>query len=247
MNNALKVEYCFRLASRANDVSKQEVEDFIVRCLRFYREAERPERSASSTNTETQPSDEFGILAAMCMIRFSDVWASDDPGRARDISLIRAASILERLLLDSPHNYLALLTLVRVYLLLGAGSLALKAFSKLSVKQFQYETVAHYLFTRLATIHPHSAPPIEGAEFKDFDPQSALMQALKFYQNSDNTTVRHRTNGLEYGSYVNVAETIDMGKALKKSVCRRLFALEARQILRLVGADPINRYEQIGK
>lgn len=182
----------------------------------------------------------------MSLVRFSNAWSSGDQ-KQTVTTLIRAAGILEYLIVDSPHNYQALLLLVRIYLLLGAGSLALKTFSRLSVKQLQYETVAHNLFTRLATIHPHSAPPIEGAETKDFDPQSAFTKALNFYRTADVSTLRNRSNGLEYGSYVNVIGCIDLQKKLNNSICRRMWALDIRRMQRLVGGNPTVRYEAIGQ
>ena len=219
MINALKLEYCFQLSSEEGNISGQEAESFVARCLQVYREAPRPERDSEPSTIESRPIDDLCVLAAMCLIRSTGL-LSDDRGQSmRDIALIRAASILEHLLHDSPYNYTALLLLTRVYLLLGAGSCALKTFSKLSVKQFQFETVAHNLYTRLATIHPHSAPPIDGAEYKDFDPQSALVQALNFYRHADITTVRQRGNGLDYGSYANVEGTIDLQKRLRDSIC----------------------------
>ncbi|GAB1191620.1 hypothetical protein APSETT444_000800 [Aspergillus pseudonomiae] len=245
--NALKLEYCFVLSANETNVSKTQVEDFISRCLQVYREADRPERSSAPSTIESQPSDDLCLLAAMSLIRFSGTWISGNQDKIPDTVLIRAAAILERLLSDSPHNYQALLLLVRIYLRLGVGSLALKAFSKLSVKQMQFETVAHNLFTRLATIHPHSAPPIEGAEYKDFDPQSAFVQALNFYRTAEVTTVRQRSNGLDLGSYVNIEGTIELQRRLKYSVCRRMWALDVRRMQRLAGGDPMGRYDEIGR
>ena len=245
--NALKVEYCFQLASDESNVSKQRVEDFLSRCLRAYRETERPEQSASSSAIESQPSDDLLVLASMCLIRFSGLWADGNEENTRDMTLIRAGAILERLLLDSPHNYHALLLLVRIYLLLGAGSLALSTFSKLSVKHMQFETVAHNLFTRLATIHPHSAPPVDGAEYKDFEPQSALVHALYFYRNAAITTNKNRDKGLDLGAYANLEGTIILQKRLNESICQRMWALEVRRMQRLAGGESMNRYEELGK
>ena len=152
-------------------------------------------------------------------------------------ALIRAGGILERLCHDSPHNYQALLLLVRVYLLLGAGSLALSTFSRLSVKQIQYDSVAHILFTRLSTVHPHSAPPVEGAEYKDFDPLSAFVQGLNFFRNSEVSTMRFRTAGLDE----------ELRRRLSNSINRRMYALDARRIQRLTGGDSMTRYDELGK
>ncbi|KAH2468832.1 hypothetical protein KXW63_008960 [Aspergillus fumigatus] len=245
--NALKLEYCFLLSADAANATQPKVEDYVSRCLQIFRSAKRPERTAAGSTIESQPSDDLCLLAAMSLIRFSGGWTNEKPDQVPDTSLIRAAGILERLLLDSPHNYNALLLLVRIYLRLGAGSLALRTFSKLSVKQLQYETVAHNLFTRLATIHPHSAPPVEGAEYKDFYPQSAFVQALNFYRTADVTTVRNRTNGLEYGSYANVEGTIDLQRRLKHSICRKMWALDVKRLQRLAGGDNMGRYSDLAR
>ncbi|BCR92013.1 MDM20/NAA25 family protein [Aspergillus chevalieri] len=238
--NALKLEYCFQLSSNEASITTQKTEDYIGRCLKAYSELHHPEQKSDESAIESQPSDDLCLLAAMSLMRFGH-----EGEQIPDTALIRAAGILDRLLVDSPHNYQALLLLVRIYLRLGAGSLALKTFSKLSVKQFQFETVAHNLFTRIATVHPHSAPPIEGAEYKDFDPQIALMQGLNFYRNADITTIRNRSNGLDYGSYVNVEGTIDLQRRLKNSICRKMYALEVRRTQRLVGGKPVGRYDEI--
>ncbi|KAL2833431.1 N-acetyltransferase B complex non catalytic subunit-domain-containing protein [Aspergillus cavernicola] len=243
--NALKAEYCFLLSSGAANVTREKVEDFVSRCLMEYRKTDRPERSSAPSTIESQPTDDLYVLAAMGLIRFSRAWVPSKQEEIPDVMLIRAAAILECLIVDSPHNYQALLLLVRIYLRLGAGSLALKAFSQLSVKQLQFETVAHNLFTRLATIHPHSAPPIEGAEYKDFNPQSAFVQALNFYKSADLTSTRHRSNGLDYGSYVNTEGTIELQKRLKQSVCRRMWALEAKRMQRLAGGDSMGRFDEL--
>ncbi|KAF7592889.1 hypothetical protein BBP40_012301 [Aspergillus hancockii] len=245
--NAFKFEYCFILSADETNVTKSQVEDFVLRCLQVYRKTDRPERSSAPSTIESQPSDDLCLLAAMSLIRFSGAWISGSKDQIPDTILIRAAAILEHLLLDSPHNYQALLLLVRIYLRLGAGSLALKTFSKLSVKQMQFETVAHNFYTRLATIHPHSAPPIEGAEYKDFNPQSAFVQALNFYRQAEITTVRHLSKGLDLGSYVNVEGTIDLQKRLKSSICRRMWALDVRRMQRLVGGDPMSRHEEVAR
>ncbi|KAL4944916.1 hypothetical protein BDV06DRAFT_186114 [Aspergillus oleicola] len=245
--NALKLEYCFLLSADAPNASKEKVEEFVSRCLKEYREVERPDRSSAPSTIESQPSDDLCVLAAMALLRFSGSWVSSKQEEIPDVMLIRAAALLERLVAHSPHNSQALLLLVRLYLRLGAGSLALKTFSKLSVKQMQFETVAHNLFTRLATVHPHSAPPIDGAEYKDFNPQSAFVQSMIFYLSANVTSSRHRSNGLEYGSYVNVEGTIELQRRLKQSICRRMYALEVKRVQRLAGGDPVGRYDEIAR
>ncbi|KAJ5896158.1 uncharacterized protein N7473_005557 [Penicillium subrubescens] len=253
MINALKLDYCLNISGPESKPSQQKIDDLVARCLKLYQTAYEEGKAKKSTGgaqgasstIESQPIDDLCILAAMCLLQPTEMGEKEAqiPGTA----LIRAAGILERLCRDSPHNYEALLLLVRVYLLLGAGSLALSTFSKLSVKQIQYDSVAHVLFTRLSTVHPHSAPPVDGAEYKDFDPLSAFVQGLNFFRNSEVNTMRYRTAGLDEGSYVNTEEIIELRRCLSKSINRRMYALDARRIQRLAGGDPMTRYDELAR
>lgn len=208
---------------------------------------ETEKKPTTSSTIESQPRDDLCVLAATSLLCPYGAQPNDVNSQIPDAALVRAAGILERLLLDSPHNYEALLLLVRIYLRLGVGSLALSTFSKMNIKQLQYESVAHQLFTRLATIHPQSAPPVEGAELKDFHPQSAFVQALNFYRNAEVTCMKYRTKGLDHGSYLNVEETIELRRRLQNSICRRMYALDVRRMQRLVGGDPMSRYDGLGQ
>lgn len=244
---ALKLDYRFLMSRNESSVSRQKVEDFVIRCLQTYRENRPPKRDESEDVVESQPSDELLLLAAMALIRFSNLWADGDEKSTRDITLIRASAILGRLFIDSPQNYHALLLQVRICHLLGAGSLALKAFSSLKIKNLQWETVAHTLYTRFATIHPHSGPLTENGECKDFDPQAAMVEALAFYRNTERTSLIFRNKGLDLGTYANVEETVDLQRRMKESICRKMYALEVRRMQRLAGGDSMAGFDDIGK
>lgn len=223
------------------------IEDFARRCLRLFHSTARPIASDSTLTIEAQPSDDLCVLAAMALMRLHETESTNRSSSVPSSVLVQAAGILEHLILKSPHNYEALLLLVRIYLLLGAGSQALKAFSKLSVKQMQYETVAHNLFTRLATIHPNSCPPFEGMNYADVDPQMGMRQALMFYRNAETSIPYACKTGLEHGSYDSVQRTIEFQKSLENSICRRMWALETRRIQRMVGGPSASQYDHIGR
>ncbi|KAM5438271.1 hypothetical protein MferCBS31731_005132 [Microsporum ferrugineum] len=239
--NAYKLEYSFKLSFDNTKVAISNVEDFVCRCLRDFREAGRADAGNTPSTIEAEPTDDLCLLAAMALVRLHGATSGSVVGHV----LVQAAGILEHLLLKSPHNYEALLLLVRIYLLLGAGSLALRRFSKLSVKQIQYETVAHNLFTRLATIHPQTAPPSIDLDRKDYDPQMGLRQALTFYRNAEGATTYSQSTGLEHGSYINVEGSIELRNDLKNSLCRKMWALEVRRIQRLVGGPSTSQYDKI--
>lgn len=237
------MEYSFKLNFDNTKVAISNVEDFVCRCLRDFREAGRADAGNTPSTIEAEPTDDLCLLAAMALVRLYGATSGSVVGHV----LVQAAGILEHLLLKSPHNYEALLLLVRIYLLLGAGSLALRRFSKLSVKQIQYETVAHNLFTRLATIHPQTAPPSIDLDRKDYDPQMGLRQALTFYRNAEGATTYSQSTGLEHGSYITVEGSIELRNDLKNSLCRKMWALEVRRIQRLVGGPSTSQYDKIGE
>lgn len=204
------------------------------------------ESSESASTIESQPTDDLCILAAMALLRTDG--DSQTQMQVSESAVIRATAILEHLLSYSPHNYEARLVLVRAYLLLGAGSLALENFSKLSVKQVQSETVAHNLYTRLATIHPHAAPPVyEGREYKALDPQASMIQSLNFYRTSDIASLKFRTRIFEEGGYVSAVDCVEYRNRTSASITRRMFALDVRRAQRLVGGDPGSRYNDLGE
>lgn len=256
--NALKLVYCLSISSPEEGPSKEKVEAFVAECMTLY--DAMPDRSGSnqgdksSSAIESQPRDALCILAAMALLRTEET--SEMQVQVPDTAVIRAVAILGLLLRDSPHNYEARLLLVRAYVLLGAGSLAMYTFSNLAIKHMQYETVGHNLYTRLATIHPHSAPPFESAgyedfdmlaEHKDFDPQEALIKSLNFFHGSDVTALKFRLRALEDGSYVNAAECVKLRDSLRHSICRQMYVLDVRRAQRLVGGDLMTRFDALGE
>lgn len=241
--NSLKLQYCFGLSF--DESSSNEVEEFVVSCLTLYRSLEKPTKADGVI--ESQPRDDLCVMASMALIKLHQQNLADKATQTPQPILIQAAVILEHVLVGSPHNYEALLLLSRIYLLLGAGSLALQTFAKLNVKQMQYESVAHNLFTRLATIHPQPAAQPEGSEARHFDLQLGLRVALDFYKRSGVATTRAALQGLDCGSYVNTQGCIKLQEKLAKSLCRRMWALEERRVQRLLGGSPNTRYNHIGK
>lgn len=200
----------------------------------------------SSDTAQSQRTDDLCILAAMALLRTDG--SSQTHTQVPENAVIRAAAILEHLLSDAPDNYEARLVLVRAYLLMGAGSLALKHFSKLSVKQVQSETVAHNVYTRISTIHPHSAPPIyEEREYRALDPQASMIQSLNFYRASDISSLKFRARIFEEGGYVSALDSVKYRNRTNASIVRRIFALDVRRIQRLIGGDTGSRYIDLGE
>ncbi|CAI7565238.1 unnamed protein product [Penicillium glandicola] len=247
--NAYKLQYYDRISGN-NNPSKSSIETLVRNCVYFYdaftllaktQDPKKENQPDTASTMESRPTDDFCIIAAMALLQPSPA------GQVSNTALIRAAGILEHLLIDSPHNYEAILMLIRIYLLLGAGSIALRWFGKLSVKQMQYESVAHNLFTRFATVHPHSAPPIEGGEYKDFDAQVAFIAALDFYRSANFTIRNSLIKGLDDGTYVNLDDTIELQKRIKDSICRRMWALDLRRMQRIRKGNHLALHEDVAQ
>jgi N-terminal acetyltransferase B complex non-catalytic subunit len=252
LTNAYKLQYHDQIAGHSK-ASKSSVDIFIRKCIEHYdsfTSAAKAQYAAAekagngAPPMESRPTDDFCIIAAMTIVRANQV--GEIPSKVSNTALIRAAGVLEQLLIDSPHNSDAILILIRIYLLLGAGSIALKKFTTLSVKHMQYESVAHNLFTRFATIHPHSGPPIEGADYKEFDPQALFVKALDFFRGSNITIGHSLAKGLGDGTYVNLEDSIELRTRLKDSICRKMWALEIRRMQRLRRGEHLNHHGDVG-
>ncbi|CAG8058045.1 unnamed protein product [Penicillium salamii] len=248
--NAYKLRYHAQISGNRQS-SKSEVESLVQKCIELYN-AFTPKTQKTSTDEqgdaasmESRPADDFCLIAAMALVSSSE--AGETPKEASQTTLIRAAGLLEQLLIISPHNSGAILILIRIYLLLGAGSIALKLFSRLSVKQMQYESIAHVLYTRFATIHPHQGPPIEDGEYKDFDPQAAFIKALDFYRAADITVGHNLNKALNGGSYVGLEDSIELGNRLRYSQCRKMWALDVRRMQRLTKGEHLSFHEDVAQ
>ncbi|CAG7923447.1 unnamed protein product [Penicillium olsonii] len=248
--NAYKLRYHAHISGN-RESSKSNVESLVQKCIELYNTF-TPKTSKTGTDEksdaasmESRPADEFCIIAAMALITGSET--GETFNEATTTTLIRAAGLLNQLLLNSPHHSGAILTLIRIYLLLGAGSIALKMFGRLSIKQVQYESVSHFLYTRFATIHPHQAPPIEGGDYKDFDPQAAFVKALDFYRGADITIGHNLNKGLNGGSYVGLEDSIELGNRLRDSQCRRMWALDVRRMQRITKGEHLSFHEDVAQ
>lgn len=247
--NAYKLRYHAQISGKTHS-SKSSAEGLVKKCIELYNACSPQipkigtDEQGDAAAMESRPVDDFCIIAAMTLITFNE--SGEPSSKISKTALIRAAGLLEQLLVKSPHHSGAILVLIRIYLLLGAGSIALKMFGRLSVKQIQYDSVAHNLFTRLATIHPHQGPPIEGADYKDFDPQAAFVKALDFYRSATITVGHHMSKGLNDGSYINLEDTVALRDQLRDSVSRRMWALDVRRMQRLTKGEHLSFHEDVG-
>lgn len=233
--NSLKFDYFLNLSKNRELGSKSLFEAFICNCVRLYKTSFSLAKDVA--HTEYQPGDDACLLAVMGLVRLAEMTSEKENDDAvTRLPLLQAAYLLEFLLSRSKHNFQALLLLVHVYLLLGAGSLAMKTFARLNVKNGQYDTIAHILFTRIASIHPHAASSLLSSDLerKDRDPLHALELATAFYRQSGSQLLRMKRLGLEKQSYASLKNLFGAQELLTLSFSKMMFVIERRRIKRLV-------------
>lgn len=229
--NALKMDYTLRVSKSPSQIN---LEAFVCNCIRLYKLSSC--LGNDRVYSDNKPGDDACILAAMGLVRLSEL--------EHKRYLLLSAQLLEYLLARSKHNYQALLVLVSVYLMLGTGSLAMKTYKRLAVKNLQQETLSHTLFTRFATIHPHPADMGFGpnTERKDKDPISALRAVLKAYKSSARQVAVGKRLFLEKGRYSMLLGVLEIEDTMKRSLCKVMWVLERRRMKRLIRADDDEEY-----
>ena len=232
--NALKMDYTLRISKSQ---SQSILQAFVCNCTRLYKLSIF--LGDDRVYSDNKPGDDACILAVMGLVRLSEL--------EQKRYLFLSAQLLEFLLARSKHNYQALLTLVRVYVMLGAGSLAMKTYKRLAIKNLQHETMAHVLFTRFATIHPHAAPINFGpsTERKDTDPISAVGAALDSYRSSARQAAVGKRLFLEKGRYSMLLGVLEVEDAMKRSLCKVMWVLERRRMKRLTRCDDDEDYLEL--
>lgn len=189
----------------------------------------------SEGSSSSNQGEDACILAAMALVHLSRL--EQQAGHWRTSSwLLQAGALIEFLVSHSEHNYQALLILVRIYGILGCGSLALKTYSRLSIKNIQLDTIAHNMFTRISTLHPSPAANTTDHPLGkgDQDPSIGLHRALTVYQKSEDQIYRMAKLAIEQGSYNNVLGFLALGEKLDKSICKIMYDTESRRITRAV-------------
>ncbi|KAK4540240.1 hypothetical protein LTR36_009645 [Oleoguttula mirabilis] len=145
--------------------------------------------------------------------------------------LLHAAFLAETLLRHNEHIHEARLILVYLYMRLGLGSLAMRLFDSLSVKEIQFDTLGHVLFTRLSLLHPQ-ATVLKGKE--TFDPFKRTAHALAFYARCEDKLAETEASVLGHGQTGMIFELQELRDSLRTSLSRRITSLEWRRIARLM-------------
>jgi len=174
--------------------------------------------------SERRPGDDAAILAVMALLHLHR--------HGEFNALLRAVAVLEFLLSYSKHNYDALLMLVRLYLFLGTPSLAVKAYSVLSIKNIQYATLSWILLTRISTTHPYLFNP--ALKVKNGAPASGLLlNALDWHRSASNLGGATTSQMLQTGQYCMMLDNLATQGSVLQGFSHYLIIVELLRIIRL--------------
>ena len=224
----MKFDYSLIVSRRDTQESPDLLSAFVGNCLRLYK-LSLPIGSQLPAS-ERRPGDDAAILAAMALIHLRKM--------GRNKALLQSAVVLEFLLSHSKHNYDALLIIIRVYLCLGATSLAMKHYAQLNIKNTQYSTLSWILYTRLSTVHPHgfSSKVNTRKGSTSFD----LVHNLKLALNWHDATSHQLNSGIDKllsdGASCNLLSHLKLTEVFENSFTKFLLVVEFHRITRLLNA-----------
>lgn len=235
--NVLKLEYNLVISQDRNSQNVKLLVAFITNCFRLYKESFK--LGVELPVSDRRPGDDAALLAAMGLIRLFKL--------GRKSALLQCIVILEHSLLQSKHNYDAILILVRLYIFLGAGSLAMERYSKLSIKNLQHSTLSWVLYTRISSIHPYPCTFIHGKSHLTIDPLEDLLQASKWHTSAQAISMRAVHNMQANGQWNMSLESLETHQAVVDSFAKYLLFVEGKRIARIRSCTYELPAETIGK
>ncbi|KIW72064.1 hypothetical protein, variant [Phialophora macrospora] len=166
---------------------------------------------------------EAALLAALAILQLR----IRDPQHQR---VLVAVIILEIARSRFEDYYILTVLLVRLQGHLGLLSLAMENFTKLSIKNLQWETVGHLILTRISTLHP-AFNGVTG----DLEPLLAAETGVTVLENADMALVRGIREGLRFNSYSNIYNSVKMRSEMEQSLNKQICAIEERRVSRWRG------------
>lgn len=219
------------LSSKSGEQPKSTITKFVVECIETVKQCPKlGETSGSDLHMDCQTI----LLTAALSLAYSSAAEEDERNAAKhnqdkDTRLIQVTALLEYSLKTFEFDYPTILVLIRTYLLLGVGSLAIKHFESLNVKNVQYETIAYVLFTRLSTIHPHQVKTSDDGSLGP-DPLAMAQTASSSFHRSAYSSIKNQERSLEWGTYGNLFEEMDIYDKAHRSMSRRVCKHEERRM-----------------
>ncbi|KFY06783.1 hypothetical protein V492_07759 [Pseudogymnoascus sp. VKM F-4246] len=196
--------------------------------------------------TDTHPLDDMAIMAAINLIKltatpYAQFYSSpvDFETRHGHQRLIQAAALLEFAHSKSAANTHILLLLVKLYSMLGAGSLALRAYHKLNIKQIQGDTLGYVIFDRISSLHPHPVQDEINGTTQTLDPAANIAHVQRMYGNVRGQINNNSRRSFEAGSYDSVCQLVNASDQLSRSIGTAITVVELRKIVRITDQNAV--------
>ena len=194
---------------------------------------------ADLPSTDRHPADDFSVLAAMCLIKLAiaesrDGLAPINSSSTSTSNLLQAAVLLEVASVPSRSNFQISLMLVRLYCYLGCGSLAMRAFERLSLKQVQLDTLSYVVLDRISTFHPHPFAQLPNGSDKTRTPIEQLQKQRKLYKSAEEHAIKNVWLSFKHSSYNSVFEIREVQESLSRSLARVMYVVESTKVALLL-------------
>lgn len=190
----------------------------------------------SLLSTDRHPADDLCVLATMCLIKLGlrdAIPGSDYRQNPRTTYLLQAIVLLESAWSRSKPNFQVSLILVRLYSYLGCGSLAMRAYERLFLKQVQLDTLSYTMFDRISTLHPH---PISDSADGSSNMRTLiehLQKQQKLYKSSREHINKNIWLSFKHGSYNSIFEFREVSQKLSHSLSAIMSVVESNKIHRV--------------
>lgn len=189
----------------------------------------------SLLTTDRHPADDLCVLAAMCLVKLSfinNTSGSEILSKPETRYLLQATVILEFAWSRSKSNFQLSLMLVRLYSCFGCGSLAMRAYQRLFLKQVQLDTLSWIMFDRISTLHPHPISDSSDGSSKTRTLVEQLQKQQKLYKTSREHINKNTWLSFKHGSYNAIFEFREVTQKLSHSLSAVMSVVESNKVHR---------------
>ena len=177
-------------------------------------------------------SGEAAYIAALSLIYLCHATGNKDMLQQANVHLHTAS-------LRYKDYYPLRVLLLLVQRLSGQIHMSMDTFWHLNIKNIQWETAGYLLLERISTLHPFQ----HGKGDNALNPLGGTDAALTVFSNSERSLDKAIRDGLKYGSYSNVTDTVNLRRRLQCSLARQLYTIEERKMQRLLGHQIVPKFE----
>jgi N-terminal acetyltransferase B complex non-catalytic subunit len=185
---------------------------------------------------EDGASDDACVLAIAALMKLGSTTSS--------IYNLQAACLAQLLRDNSQHNFNATLLQLLNARTLGLGSIAIAAFRDLSLREVQFDTLGHLLYTRISTIHPYavSLRDVKALEDRHKDPKAGITFAMQWSRRAIDATLDTLCKDLDNVFFDKLYEFLAFNERVSKSYSSMQFRLELQRMKRLTYDASIPSY-----